>query len=258
MNRFELEEGPLKRYYRNARPFPHFVSDSIFNLRDVRALAASVPPLDDSWYRYNNCFEVKRAMDRIHGLSPTIDRWIEFFASRYFLNFAEKITGIDGLLPDPDLRGGGFHLIERGGKLDIHADYNIHPKLGLERRLNGILFLNEDWEEKWGGELELWDQEMRECQARIKPSLGTFVLFNVDDQSFHGHPDPLSCPAGISRKSFAVYYYTKPRSQDMRPHSTLYQKRPNEPLDLQKEELRRLRAKGRLPDGATSPNPRPA
>ena len=52
------------------------------------------------------------------------------------LEFLETLTGIDGLVPDPYFAGGGLHQIVRGGFLKVHADFNWHPKLRLDRRLN--------------------------------------------------------------------------------------------------------------------------
>ena len=127
--------------------------------------------------------------------------------SQAFLGFLEEMTGIDGLIPDPHFEGGGLHETKRGGHLGVHADFNIHDGMKLERRLNLLIYLNEDWEDDFGGQLELWKKDMSECSVRVKPVIGRAVLFTTALDSFHGHPDPLNCPPERSRRSIATYYY---------------------------------------------------
>jgi hypothetical protein len=49
---------------------------------------------------------------------------------------------------------------------------------------------------------------MSDCAVKVKPVFGRAVIFNTALDSFHGHPDPLSCPPERSRRSIATYYYT--------------------------------------------------
>jgi Rps23 Pro-64 3,4-dihydroxylase Tpa1-like proline 4-hydroxylase len=125
-----------------------------------------------------------------------------------FLAFIEELTGIDNLIPDPYFLGGGLHETRRGGHLGVHADFNLHHKMGIERRLNLLIYLNDAWMPEFGGNLELWDKEMKGCQVSIPPKIGTAVLFSTNLDSFHGHPEPLSCPEDTTRRSIATYYYT--------------------------------------------------
>jgi hypothetical protein len=141
------------------------------------------------------------------------------------IGFLEELTGITGLVADPHLIGGGLHELGPGGFLRVHADFNIHSHLKLDRRLNVLLYLNEDWDESWGGELELWDADMQRRAEPIAPVIARAVIFNVTDRSFHGNPNVVSCPPDRARRSMAFYYYTNGRPQDERApaHSTLYQ-----------------------------------
>jgi len=124
-------------------------------------------------------------------------------------------TGIQKLYPDIGLHGGGWHIHGRGGKLNIHLDYSIHPKSGLQRKLNLIVYLTEEWESEWGGGLELWshDPDKKLPLRREKTIHNVFnraILFDTTQNSWHGLPQPLSCPEGVYRKSLAVYYMTDP------------------------------------------------
>ena len=130
--------------------------------------------------------------------------------SRAFIGFLEELTGTSGLISDPHFEGGGLHETKRGGHLGIHADFNIHGALKLERKLNLLVYLNEDWQSEFGGQLELWDRTMKECVVKVEPVFGRAVIFNTALDSFHGHPDPLNCPPERSRRSLATYYYSAP------------------------------------------------
>ena len=153
-----------------------------------------------------------------------------------FLGFVEELTGRGPLLGDPEYAGGGLHETARGGHLSIHADYNIHKRFKLHRRLNLILFLNENWQESYGGCLELWDREMKACAKQILPTIGKAVIFNTDDDTYHGHPDPLTCPENVFRRSLALYYFTVPE-HSMERKTTVFQVRPGSNDEKPKTDL---------------------
>jgi Rps23 Pro-64 3,4-dihydroxylase Tpa1-like proline 4-hydroxylase len=94
----------------------------------------------------------------------------------------------------------------------VHADFNRHEKLNLDRRLNLLLYLNRDWKEEYGGHLQLWTRDMGRCVVKVLPVFNRCVVFSTTDFSYHGHPDPLTCPPGRTRKSIAMYYYTNGRA----------------------------------------------
>ena len=121
------------------------------------------------------------------------------------------ITGIPDLENDPYLHGAGLHFHERGGKLDMHLDYSIHPLSKKERRLNLILYLNEYWKESYNGGLELWDKAYTHRCETILPSFNRAVLFQTSDISYHGLPTPIACPTDTGRKSLAIYYVSNSR-----------------------------------------------
>ncbi len=237
--------GELKQYNRK-KPFPHAVVRNLFEPSFLQDLKNQFPKPDESWWSYDNALERKYAKDKIEETPWRFQQLFTFFSSHAFIYFLETTTGIEGLIADPTLRGGGLHQITRGGKLDMHVDYNVHPETGLERRLNVILYLNEGWKPEWKGQLEFWNADMTQCKAKIQPELGNLVIFSTSDTSWHGHPDPLECPEGVTRKSCAVYYYTKPRPDMGPPHSTIYKARHQDPQDEETEKLRAQRAKGRL------------
>jgi hypothetical protein len=283
--------GEAQLDFRNADPFPHAVlgeadvEETLGLTRPgLRALAREVERFDPGpgkWYRYENALERKLAYDVAARMPKHAREVLTDMNAPAFLGFLEDLTGIAGLIPDPYYRGGGIHRIRPGGgKLDVHVDFNRHEKLGLYRRLNVILYLNEGWQAAWGGALELW-RGHRECpcgaawpgviavgcplsadgrhcrpgdarrvlterRRAVLPELGTMVVFETSERSYHGHPDPVV--GDRPRLSLATYYYTAaPGSgEPAEPHSTVFVARPGEEGDAELRALREDRGRGRL------------
>ncbi len=214
-----LEALALKHQgaFAGAKPFPHIVLDDFLDANVVRSAAELFPDKDSSlWRRTRIANELKASLSEEAAMPAGISNLLRAFNSATFIRFLEKLTGIDGLIPDPYFEGGGLHQIEREGKLDLHVDFNRHSKLRLDRRLNLLLYLNEDWKEEYQGHLELWDRKSKTCAARLLPILNRCVVFSTDEQSIHGHPTPLNCPTDRARRSLALYYYTNGRPKKER------------------------------------------
>lgn len=201
-------------------PFPHVVMDDFIPAELVRDINAEWPK--EGWNPYHHKHSQKRAIFSLDHMGPVARYVIQTLNAPDFVAKLGEEAGIPDLSPDPDLNGGGLHETLNGGFLDIHADFNIHPTTRLYRRLNLLLFLNEEWRDEWGGYLELWDRNKHRAQV-IAPIAGRAVIFATTDTSFHGHPEPLQCPEGVTRRSIALYYYS-PESPEPNPreHSTLY------------------------------------
>jgi 2-oxoglutarate-Fe(II)-dependent oxygenase superfamily protein len=217
--------------YAEAKPFPHVVLDDFLPAWVGRRVLEEFPaPGQIDWRKYDDPNQKKLANESEAKLGPFTRHLIAQLNGSTFVSFIEQLTGIEGLIPDPHLRGGGLHQIQRGGLLKVHADFNWYPRLKLDRRLNLLFYLNEDWHEEYGGHLELWDTAMTRCERRVLPVFNRCVVFSTTDTAFHGHPEPLTCPEGRTRKSLALYYYSngRPAEETTRPHSTQFKKRPSE------------------------------
>jgi hypothetical protein len=208
-----LELGKQKHAeYISNDPFPNTYFDAFFNADELKKVLAEFPELGDKQdIKFENPNEVKLASRGEYRFGPQTLAFVHFLNSQPFLEFLSHLTGIPNLIPDPYFEGGGFHQIKPGGYLKIHADFNKHRLTGLDRRLNVLVYLNENWEESYGGHFELWDKDMKTCIKKVLPLFNRMAMFSTTDFSYHGHPDPLSCPPDRSRRSLALYYYTNGR-----------------------------------------------
>lgn len=221
-------------------PFPHLVIDNFFDVHNLEKLLQKYPSVKDKkWWTYNNLLEKKYALNDLSVLDDDFKEFFDELNSDIFTEFLEKLTGLEDILCDQTLYGGGLHQIVNGGKLDVHEDFNIHKDLVAFRKVNVITYLNKDWHESYGGHLQLWNKDMTKCVKSVLPVFNRVIIFRTDMNSNHGHPVPLTCPKNISRKSLATYYYTKCSDNDLEQYRSTYYK--GLPVEENKEELDLLR-----------------
>ena len=217
--------------YLTAKPFPHISLDSFLRPEVLDAVVRDLPARDsEPWEAMVDKDQKKFAANVVSKMAPSVRRVLYFLNSREIVNFLEKLTGIEGLIPDPHYAGGGCHELRPGGFLKVHADFNWHKQMRLDRRINLLIYLNKDWQPEYGGNLELWDTAMSHKAAEYAPLFNRCVIFNTTDTSFHGNPVPVSCPPDRSRRSLAFYYYTngRPAGEVSQSHGTLFKNRPGE------------------------------
>ncbi len=203
--------------YENAKPFPSIEFSNFFNNNFLNRVLQEFPDLskinESQSYKEKN--EIKLSNKNYEKFPTSIKSFIDFLNSEFFLNFLQNLTSIkEKLQADPYLEGGGLHEIKNGGVLKVHTDFNRHPFLNLDRRVNVLIYLNKDWKDSYGGHLELWNNDVSKCEKKILPSFNKIVIFSTTDFSNHGHPNPLNCPDNISRKSIALYYFSDGRPKN--------------------------------------------
>ena len=216
-----------------SNPYPHIVWDSFLDTKALGFIRHEFPHEDSEFWTWksNDTNSIKymcQDQSLIKKL-PSINNLIKYLNSSYFCGILSSIFEIPNLVSDGDLAGGGLHMIGNGGFLKVHADFNQSDKKpGYHRRLNLILYLSDEWEDSYNGNLELWDTDLTEAKVKIEPISNRMICFNTqpdgDVIAYHGHPKPLNVPKDIYRKSIALYYYTKekPNSRLSDKHKTLY------------------------------------
>ena len=218
----------LKTEFATAHPYQHVVIDnflpaSVFQ----RAMTDFDVVSKEQWTGYLHVNERKFANSNPATWGPTLQQIAHELNTPEFVSLLEELTGIPNLLIDPTFEGGGLHQSLRGGFLNMHADFTVHPhQRQWKRRLNLLLYCNENWLPEYGGGLELWDATMSHAEKVVQPLGNRVLIFATDTTSFHGHPDPLQCPDGVARRSMALYYFTYEDKPNVR--STEYRARPND------------------------------
>lgn len=230
-----LDRDLLRRQFASATPFPFVRIENFLEPSFAATVAGAYPTFEDAQQKgvtFKALNEQKKVQITDAKLFPApVARLSEALASAEFLSDLSYITGIQDLLADEDLSGGGIHMTGPGGRLDVHVDFNYLESKKLHRRLNILIYLNPVWEEDWGGHIQLWDRDVKTCRHSFAPSFNRCIIFETSDISFHG-VTPVAGASPYPRRSFAGYYYTReaPGNWDGGFHSTIFKARPEERL----------------------------
>jgi len=215
----------------SAMPFPHVVFDGLIPPELLERVVAEVPePGDERWFSHKSGrAHRKQAISNDWELGEQTRHLLGQFNSSVFLDFLERLSGTSGLIADPHHEGGGLQQIGSGGFLKIHTDVPFHRTWKIDRQLNVLLYLNENWDESWGGDFEMWRDDMGSPDS-VSPLFNRMVIFATPNAK-HGHPDPLGCPEGTFRRALVLHYYTSTSHQHERlGNSPRHYARPGEVL----------------------------
>lgn len=216
--------------FTEAKPYPYTVIDDFLPVDLAEQVMEEFSQTADGWNHYHHYNEKKLALTDINLMGPATQKLFRALQSDALVEFMTRLTGVEGLISDPEMDGAGMHQIKRGGFLNVHSDFRSHTKNRYwSRQINLLIYFNKNWDESWGGNLELWDKDMTGCVESIAPVFNRCVIFRTIDNSFHGHPEPLTCPPDEKRKSIALYLFRK-EDKACRLEPTNYQPRPQDSL----------------------------
>lgn len=228
------DKNALRDQWLSTSPFPFFKLENFLAPDFLKAVVGSYPSYEQARTLGGREFDALNEKLKIQvtdsrKFPDPVRLLAEELSSSGFLSDLEFITGIPSLRSDPSFEGGGMHLTNTSGRLDVHVDFNFHHQMQMFRRLNILVYLNPDWNDSWGGSIEFWDKDVASCRHSFSPALNRCVVFETSSTSWHG-VTPLNCPSGVARKSFAAYYYTReaPSGWDGVKHSTIFRPRPSE------------------------------
>lgn len=225
----------LKEKFQNADPFPSICINNFLNPDFALRLSKSYPDYSIAQTQGREFATVNekskvQITDSKQFPAPVAELH-QALAGSEFIEAMQTMSGLDDLQFDHNFFGGGMHLTGTSGILDVHVDFNYSEQLQSYRRLNLLIYLNEDWKDEWGGNVELWNKDVSKCVHSLSPIHNRCVIFATSDSSFHG-VTAVTSPPGVIRKSFAIYLYNKENSGSKygESHSTIFKARPNEKL----------------------------
>jgi Rps23 Pro-64 3,4-dihydroxylase Tpa1-like proline 4-hydroxylase len=224
-NKIRQSVNSLKQIWHDKLPFRYIIIDDFLIAEKAEELFRAYPRIEETAWDHTTYVNQKNKFVKTNfDDAPILQEVFKELRTDSFRELLSQITEIDQLHADEDLFGAGLHQSIKGAFLDVHVDFNIHPKTGFHRRMNLLIYMNKNWEKSYNGYLELWDMEDKKQIEYIEPKFNRAVIFETNEVSFHGHPKPLHTPKGMSRKSISVYYYTKnrPEHEITEDHNTIY------------------------------------
>jgi hypothetical protein len=223
----------FKNYKKN-KPFNHCVCNNFFKKDFAKILSKEFPLYnDDIWHEYKNLLEVKRVCNNWNNFQKNTYIAFSLLNSQEFINTITNFSKINILYPDYGLNGGGLHIHKNGGKLNHHLDYDIHPKLNKQRKINLLIYLTPNWKSNYGGKLGFFSHNKKNNSPeklikKIIPKFNRAVFFDTTQNSWHGLIDKVKTPKNICRTSFAIYYLTDIQSRGTGKSKALFAPKKNQ------------------------------
>jgi|LakMenEpi03Aug12_release.lakeMendotaPanAssembly.Ray.scaffolds.fasta_scaffold03530_31 Rps23 Pro-64 3,4-dihydroxylase Tpa1-like proline 4-hydroxylase len=230
-------------------PFDYYIIDDFLEPSIAKKISEEFIPFESThWFDYNNPLEIKKTLNNWYHFPETTYKFFSYLNSKEFVEIIQNITKTNNLYTDIGLHGAGWHIHGNGGKLNVHLDYSIHPKLKLQRKYNFIIYLSQEWDPKWGGNLEFWSHDFlnkkpKEKIAQVDCIFNRAVIFDTTKNSWHGFNDPITCPNNTYRKSIACYYLTDPEEITEERYRALYSASKSQENDRNIEQLIKNRSK---------------
>lgn len=236
----------------NTNPFPYIIIPEFINTKYYNKFKEVFPSKpNENWCKYENPLEVKYTLDNLEIMDPVISNTFYSLSHENTIDKFKKIFNIPELEYDPYYHDAGLHMHPRYGRLNMHLDYEIHPISNKQRRLNIILYLNDDWNPEWNGDTQLWNNNISECVVKSYPKGNTAIVFVTTEQSWHGVPETILCPQDMYRKTLAFYYVSdlkndknvdkKGADENGFRTKDVFVKRPSDPHDERMEKLYAIR-----------------
>ena len=230
-----IDRDALRERVRNAVPVKSFCIDNFLESGFADRVESAYPSFEEA-NRVGRSFNAVNEKGKVQVTDSStfagpIAELNRELAAPEFLETLAHVFEMPNLLADDQLVGGGIHQTGPRGHLDVHLDFNYIPERQLHRRLNILIYMNKGWRPEWGGNIELWDEDVKVCHQSFSPVFNRCVVFETNHISYHG-VTAVKCPEGSARKSFAAYYYTReaPAHWDGQQHSTIFKARPDEVL----------------------------
>jgi Rps23 Pro-64 3,4-dihydroxylase Tpa1-like proline 4-hydroxylase len=237
----------LRSKFETAEPFNHVVIDNFFTDEVARNIFKDMPGYDsDLDAKYDNAIEKKRTVQNWTKFSKNIYTAMTELVSQEFTKHLRYMTNEPELVADFGLSGGGIHLHQSGDYLNVHLDYDIHPKLDMKRKLNIIVYLNPNWKEEWGGNLGMWSHDSitsqpKELISSYAPIFNRAIVFDTTQNSWHGVTEGITAPDGEYRKSLALYYLIPTTDLDNKRQKALFVPRQEQKGDKEVEDFIKTR-----------------
>jgi Rps23 Pro-64 3,4-dihydroxylase Tpa1-like proline 4-hydroxylase len=173
--------------------------------------------------------EYKYIAAQMNNYNPILEEAIYAFQDQRVVALVTEITGIKSLSPDEHLYAGGISLMGHKHYLNPHLDNSHDKDRDQWRVLNLLYYVTPEWEEKFGGNLELWPHGLKEKQTTIHSKFNRLAVMATHDDSWHS-VSPIDAE-GKSRCCVSNYYFSKTslKATD-RFHITSFRGRPEQKI----------------------------
>jgi Rps23 Pro-64 3,4-dihydroxylase Tpa1-like proline 4-hydroxylase len=176
-------KAELHKYWLSSGPVRHFYLDDVLPTDWALACFNALPPAEQLMER-KSVKEHKHVGVEIDKYNKLTGEIIFAFQSPEVLAVVTEITGVTGLYADESLYGSGISMMLEGDFLLPHLD-NSHDGDGEKYRvLNALFYITPDWPADKGGNLELWDKDMKQ-RVEVHSRFNRLVMMETNTTSIH-------------------------------------------------------------------------
>ncbi len=203
----------------------HFVLDELLPIDVAESIYESFPKDGNGFFSRESFREKKRTSAHLSQLAPILGEITFALQDERTVDKVSELVGMTDLEPDPSLYAGGLSMMFEGDFLNPHIDNSHDAKRDRYRRLNLLYYVAPDWEEKNGGNFELWDADRRTPKT-IVSQFNRLVVMETNKLSWHSvSPVTTNSP----RCCVSNYFFSKtsPDNGDYF-HVTSFTGRPDE------------------------------
>ncbi|APZ48020.1 2OG-Fe(II) oxygenase [Polaribacter reichenbachii] len=226
VDRLNKEKQYLKSNFKKTKcEIGFFYIDDLLPKDIVLEIYRNFPKLSETKQR-KNLRENKYIAYQMNKYNALLEEVIYSFQDATVLKIISEICEIKNILPDEDLYAGGLSLMTKNNFLSPHLDNSHNKDRELWRVLNLLYYVSPDWKLENGGNLELWNNGVKNKPLEIESRFNRLVVMSTHQNSWHSVNKVL---VDDVRCCVSNYYFSeKPLLYEDNFHITTFRGRPKE------------------------------
>lgn len=129
--------------------------------------------------------EDKYVAAQMNRYNPLLEEIIYAFQDKRIVELVSEICGLSDIVPDDNLYAGGISMMGYKQFLNPHLDNSHDKDRELWRVLNLLYYVTPEWEEQYGGNLELWPNGLKQKQITIHSKFNRLAVMATHNNSLH-------------------------------------------------------------------------
>ena len=227
VNKLQECKSALKQEFSRENRINTCYLDDLLNVDDVLKIYQAFPE-KENLLQLKDLREYKYVGIQLDKFNPILEEIIYAFQDARVVQLIAEITGLEQLMPDEYLYAGGVSLMEYGCFLNPHLDNSHDKDINNYRVLNLLYYVTPNWQKNYGGNLEIWDQGLKQPCRTIHSKFNRLVIMVTNKSSLHS-VSPIN---HHGRRCCVSNYYFSPKPADTQKyyHVTSFRGRPEQNL----------------------------
>ena len=226
----DRKESLLSDFGNADSPIRYWFLDEVLPV-EIAVQIADVFPKPGEMVLKKSLREDKYIAAQMNLYHPLLEEIIYAFQDQRIVALIGEICGIEKPIPDENLYAGGISLMGKNQFLNPHLDNSHDKDRNLWRVLNLLYYVTPDWEEAYGGNLELWPNGLSQPPITIHSKFNRLAIMETHSHSLHS-VSPVVFD-GYRRCVSNYYFSEKPLQAEDTFHVTSFRGRPeNKVTDL--------------------------